>query len=131
MGASVSYGNVCFVGREQFISNVTIFMPPLRRGAFRFALVRPSIRPQLHKWGHLCPMDTFLVSCRDIKLVTDSKGIIFYYWLVIQESWLGGPSTWDMTKNCVEISINPQTNKQNWSKALHMLNKKWLILIVK
>ena len=39
---------------------VVIVMPPLK-GAFRFAIVRPSVRPQLHKWGHPCPMDTFLV----------------------------------------------------------------------
>ena len=43
----------------------SFFMPPLNGGTFRFALVRPSIHlsvcPQLHKWGHPCPMDTFLV----------------------------------------------------------------------
>ena len=35
-------------------------MPPLKVGGGHLDLPL-SVRPQLHKWGHPCPMDTFLV----------------------------------------------------------------------
>ena len=55
--------NINNIAEDDFLDFRFYYASTLLRGAFRFALVRPSVRKfydKGRKVGHLCPVDTFL-----------------------------------------------------------------------